>query len=66
MIPGGMSKLPRSGSKRKLQRRFASIVESVERQKARLRAHLAGLDDLFASLRQRAFSTGDFAAPDAG
>ncbi|MBC2605629.1 restriction endonuclease subunit S [Pelagicoccus albus] len=38
-----------------LQRRFASIVESVERQKARHREHLAQLDTLFASLQQRAF-----------
>ena len=39
-----------------LQRRFAAIVESVERQKARLRAHLAELDTLFASLQSRAFN----------
>ena len=39
-----------------LQRRFATIVESVERQKARLRAHLAELDTLFASLQSRAFN----------
>lgn len=39
-----------------LQRRFAAIVESVEQQKARQRAHLAELDTLFASLRQRAFN----------
>jgi len=39
-----------------LQRRFAAIVESVERQKARQRAHLAELDTLFASLQQRAFA----------
>ena len=38
-----------------LQRRFAAIVESVERQKARQRAHLAELDTLFASLQSRAF-----------
>jgi type I restriction enzyme, S subunit len=38
------------------QRRFAAIVESVERQKARMRAHLAELDALFASLQSRAFS----------
>jgi type I restriction enzyme S subunit len=38
-----------------LQRRFAAIVESVEQQKARLRAHLAELDALFASLQDRAF-----------
>ncbi len=34
----------------------AAIVESVERQKARMRAHLAELDALFASLQSRAFS----------
>jgi type I restriction enzyme, S subunit len=39
-----------------LQDRFAAIVESVERQKARMRAHLAELDALFASLQSRAFS----------
>lgn len=39
-----------------LQRRFADIVESVERQKARLRAHLAELDKLFSSLQSRAFN----------
>ncbi|TAE78411.1 MAG: restriction endonuclease subunit S [Verrucomicrobia bacterium] len=38
-----------------LQRRFAAIVESVERQKAQQRAHLAELDALFASLQHRAF-----------
>ena len=38
-----------------LQRRFANIVESVDRQKARQRAHLAELDTLFASLQSRAF-----------
>lgn len=38
-----------------LQQRFARIVESVERQKTRLRAHLAELDALFASLQHRAF-----------
>ena len=34
-----------------LQCRFAAIVESVERQKAGQRAHLAELDTLFASLQ---------------
>ncbi len=38
-----------------LQHRFARIVESVERQKERLRGHLAELDALFASLQHRAF-----------
>ena len=38
-----------------LQRRFAAIVESVEKQKASQRAHLAELDSLFASLQSRAF-----------
>lgn len=38
-----------------LQRRFAAIVESVEAQKARMRAHLAELDTLFASLQAAAF-----------
>ena len=39
-----------------LQRRFAAFVESVERQKARMRAHLTELDALFASLQSRAFN----------
>ncbi len=38
-----------------LQRRFAAIVESVEAQKTHMRAHLAELDTLFASLQSRAF-----------
>ena len=38
-----------------LQNRFVAIVESVEQQKARQRAHLAELDTLFASLQSRAF-----------
>ena len=38
-----------------LQNRFATIVESVEQQKTRQRAHLAELDTLFASLQSSAF-----------
>ena len=38
-----------------LQSRFAAIAESVERQKADQRTHLAELDTLFASLQSRAF-----------
>ena len=38
-----------------LQNRFVAIVESVEQQKVRQRAHLAELDTLFASLQYRAF-----------
>ena len=38
-----------------LQRRFAAIVESVEKQESCQRAHLAELDNLFASLQSRAF-----------
>ena len=38
-----------------LQHRFAAIVQSVEQQKIRQRAHLAELDTLFASLQSRAF-----------
>ncbi len=41
-----------------LQQRFATIVETIEAQKARHRAHLAELDALFASLQHRAFSGG--------
>jgi type I restriction enzyme S subunit len=39
-----------------LQARFASIVESIEQQKARQKAHLTELDALFASLQSRAFN----------
>lgn len=39
-----------------LQQQFAAIVESVERQKVSMKAHLAELDDLFGSLQQRAFN----------
>ena len=38
-----------------LQHRFAAMVQSVEQQKTRQRAHLAELDTLFASLQSRAF-----------
>ena len=37
------------------QHHFATIVKSVEQQKATQRAHLAELDTLFASLQSRAF-----------
>ena len=53
---GDVKKLPITIPSRDLQRRFATIVESVEHQKARLRAHLAELDTLFASLQARAFN----------
>lgn len=38
------------------QRRFTTIVESIEHQKARMHAHLAELDTLFASLQHRSFN----------
>ena len=38
-----------------LQSHFAAVVESVEKQRASQRAHLAELDTLFASLQSRAF-----------
>ena len=38
-----------------LQHSFAAIVESIEHQKTRQRAHLTELDTLFASLQSRAF-----------
>ncbi len=38
-----------------LQHRFATIVESIEQQKASQRAHLTELDTLFAALQSRAF-----------
>ena len=37
------------------QNRFAAIVESIEKQEASQRAHMAELDTLFASLQSRAF-----------
>ena len=37
------------------QRGFAAVVESIEQQRVRQRAHLAELDTLFASLQSRAF-----------
>jgi len=49
------SSLPVAHPPRDLQHRFAAIVESVEKQKASQRAHLAELDTLFASLQSRAF-----------
>jgi type I restriction enzyme S subunit len=39
-----------------LQTKFATIVKSVEQQKARMQAHLTELDTLFAALQQRAFN----------
>jgi len=39
-----------------LQQKFASIVQSAEQQKSRLRAHRDELDTLFASLQARAFA----------
>lgn len=50
-----MKKLPVPLPPLTLQHQFAAIVESVERQKTHLRAHLAELDTLFASLQSRAF-----------
>ena len=38
------------------QRRFTTIVQSVEQHKFRLRAHRDALDTLFASLQWRAFA----------
>ena len=47
--------LPVPAPSNDLQRQFATIVESIEQQKTRHRAHLAELDTLFASLESRAF-----------
>ena len=41
-----------------LQHRFATLVESIEQQKARFLTHLAELDTLFASLQHSAFRGG--------
>lgn len=41
-----------------LQQRFSAFVKSMDWQKSRLKAHLAELDTLFASLQQRAFNGG--------
>ncbi len=38
-----------------LQLRFTTVVESIEHQRVNQRAHLAELDNLFASLQSRAF-----------
>ena len=43
---------------RDLQHRFAAIVQSLEQQRTRQRAHLAELDTLLASLQSRAFRGG--------
>ncbi|MFK0231423.1 restriction endonuclease subunit S [Streptomyces sp. NPDC090303] len=48
-IPCGIPPYP-------LQRRFAERVEKISELQATHRAHLAALDELFASLQQRAFS----------
>ena len=50
-LKDAMIPLPRPS----VQNRFASIVESVEQQKAAHRNHLEELDTLFAALQQRAF-----------
>ena len=50
-----LRKLPIVAPPLDLQRRFAAIVDSVEKQKAKQRAHLDELDTLFASLQSRAF-----------
>ncbi len=42
--------------KQTLLEKFATIVQSIEQQKSRLRAHLTELDTLFASLQSRAFN----------
>ena len=52
---GNLSRLPIIAPPTALQHRFAAIAESVERQRASQRAHLAELDNLFASLQSRAF-----------
>ena len=39
-----------------LQRRFAGVVASIELQKSRMQTHLHDLDQLFGSLRVRAFA----------
>lgn len=52
---GIIKRLPVPAPPLGLQQRFAAIVESAEREKARLRTHLGELDALFASLQSRAF-----------
>lgn len=47
--------LPLLNPPAKVQQQFAAAVEAIERQKARQREQLAGLDALFASLQHRAF-----------
>ena len=50
-----LKRLPCPRPPLELQHRFATIVESVEQQRACQRAHQAELDTLFASLQSRAF-----------
>ena len=53
---GIIKKLPIPLPPLELQKHFASIVASIEKQKAQQRAHhLVELDTLFASLQSRAF-----------
>jgi type I restriction enzyme S subunit len=53
---GDVKKIPIPVPTPELQTRFASIVKSIAQQKDRLKAHLAELDLLFASLQSRAFN----------
>ena len=48
--------LPVPSPPQDLQEHFATTVHCIEQQKSRLRAHLAELDTLFASLQARAFA----------
>lgn len=50
-----LKRLPFPRPPLRLQHRYAAIAESIERQKAQQRAHLAELDTLFDSLQSRAF-----------
>ena len=52
---GIIKALPIPAAPLDLQHHFAAIVQSVEQQRVRQRAHLAELDTLFASLQSRAF-----------
>ena len=53
---GIVKRLPIALPPLNLQNHFATIVKSIEKQKAHQRAHLAELDTLFAALQSRAFS----------
>lgn len=51
-----MKKIPFITPPMNVQRQFATIIASAEKHKARMQAHLAELDNLFATLQSAAFA----------